>query len=61
MSSPPVLALPEFLQPFVLEADASGHGIEARLMQHGKLISFFSKIIGSKVAALSTYAKRKKL
>lgn len=33
MSSPPVLSLPDFTQPFILEADA--RGIAAVLMQNG--------------------------
>jgi hypothetical protein len=48
MSSPPVLALLDFTQPFVLEADASGNGIGAVLMQQGQPIAFYSKPLGPK-------------
>lgn len=43
MSSCPVLALPDFTQPFVLECDALGEGIRAVLMQNNHPIGFESR------------------
>jgi hypothetical protein len=43
MSSCPVLALPYFSQPFILECDVSGEGIGVVLMQNMHPISFESR------------------
>jgi len=39
----PVLAVPNFQQPFVIETDACDSGIGAVLMQQGHPISYLSK------------------
>lgn len=57
MSSPPVLALPDFTQPFTLEANASRTCIGAVMMQNGQPITFLSKTLCPKAAACSTYEK----
>jgi hypothetical protein len=57
MTKAPVLALPNYKNPFVLEADACGYGIGAVLMQDHRPIAFMSQAIGPKAAALSTYDK----
>jgi hypothetical protein len=53
----PVLALPDFTKPFILEADASEKCIGVVLMQEGRLISFMSKSLGPKASGFSTYDK----
>ena len=53
----PVLALPNFEKPFVVETNACDKGIGVVLQQDGHLIAFLSKALGPKSAGLSTYAK----
>jgi hypothetical protein len=57
LSSTPVLALPDFSQPFVLETDACSKGIGAVLLQNGHPIAFLSRALGPKLQGLSTYEK----
>lgn len=57
MTTTPVLALPDYSQPFVIETDASGNGIGVVLMQMGRPIAYLSKGLATKHQALSTYEK----
>lgn len=51
------LALPDFSKPFLIETDASGHGMGAVLMQNGHPIAFISQAFSKKNALLSTYER----
>jgi hypothetical protein len=57
LTTTPVLALPNLQKPFVIETDASDKGVGAILQQDGHLIAYFSKALGPKNQALSTYEK----
>ncbi|KAH0643578.1 hypothetical protein KY290_035058 [Solanum tuberosum] len=53
----PVLTLPDYSIPFVIETDAIGNGIGAFLMQKDHPISFISKGLSACHATLSGYKK----
>lgn len=57
MTTPPVLALPNFSLPFIIETDASRVGIGVVLMQQGHPIAFLSKALSPRNLLLSTYER----
>ena len=57
MSTTPVLRMPDFTKPFVVETDACSRGIGAVLMQEGQPIAYLSKALSPKNLGLSIYEK----
>lgn len=57
MCSTLVLAMPNFLNTFVIESNACGVGIDVVLMQEGRPLAFTSKALSGMNLVKSTYEK----
>ena len=57
MSNSPVLSLPDFTKPFIIECDASRVGVGDVLMQEGRPLAFLSHALSEAKRSLSIYDK----
>lgn len=57
MTRAPILAMPNFSQPFVVETDASGYGLGAVLLQGVHPVAYFSKVLGIRAREKPIYEK----
>jgi hypothetical protein len=57
MTTTPVLALPNFSKPLVIETDACDNGVGAVLMQGDQPVAFLSKALTTQHKLLSIYEK----
>ena len=52
-----ILAMPDFSKLFILEIEASGSGLGIVLMQEGRPIAYFSKVMSSSSRLKSVYER----
>lgn len=57
VTTAPVLALPDFSQPFIVECDASTHGLGAVLIQDQHPVAFFSRPAAPRHQSLVAYER----
>ena len=57
MADLPILAVPDFSQPFILETDASSQGLGAVLSQKGRPIAYLSQALSPRAQKKSVYER----
>jgi hypothetical protein len=57
LAQAPLLAIPNFANPFIIETDANGGGVRAVIQQGEHPIAYISRSMGPKNLGLSTYEK----
>lgn len=57
ITSAPMLAMPDFSKPFIIECDASGKGLRTVLSQEKRLIALLSMDLSDSFLTKSVYEK----
>ena len=57
MTRVPVLAMPNFSKPFIIEADALGFAVGSVLMQNDQPVAYYNQVPGQRGCLKSAYEK----